>query len=169
MLVTSIKQASTQLKKQSAFEIKYISTCPTTMRHLIEVKINGKGQSISCMAEEIASDHNFLAGFPPADIRTITYLATSDKYEAILREEKIKKSYEIIRSKSINNKKNILIRNKFTGETFRKSILDFSDQDLIDHLDPRDAHHLGYLAGQEQTFRDLIRLQTIKINTNNDL
>src|SRR5579872_4854635 len=108
--VRKIKELSIQFKKQYAFELKNISTCSETMGHLIEVKVNGKGQSISCLVEEIISDDDFVAGFSPVYIRTITYLATCDKYEAILREEKIKKTYEIIRSKNIYDKKTIMIR-----------------------------------------------------------
>lgn len=63
-----------------------------------------------------------------SQIRFFGFFPLSDKYEAILYQEKIKKS---------------------------------ADQDLIDNLESKDAYHLGYLAGQEQTFRDFACLKLL--------
>ena len=56
----------------SNYEIRNVSTWPKNSRHILEIKITGKGQSISSLAEEIVVDNNFIMGFSPADIRTIT-------------------------------------------------------------------------------------------------
>lgn len=155
------KQTLEQFKKQYAFELKNISTCSKTAKHLVEAKIAGKGQSVLYLAEEVVADNDFVMGFSPSDVRTITYLATCDKYEAILREEKVKKSYEVIRSKNIDGKKTVMIRNTLTGDSVIRFIQDFSDLNLVDNLDSKDAYYVGYLAGQEQTFRDFARLRLL--------
>ena len=85
----------------------------------------------------------------------------TDKYESILYQEKIKKSYDIIRSKDMSGKKSIIIKNKLTGDLIVKSISDFADGDLIDNLESKDAYHLGYLAGQEQIFRNFAHLKLL--------
>jgi rRNA-processing protein FCF1 len=155
------KLAQHQFRTQSAYEIGNVPICQKTGQHVIEVKITGKGQSIPCLAEEIVVDNNFIMGFAPSDIRTITYLATCDRYEKILLEEKIKKSYELIRSKSRGGNKTVQLRHKETNEHMVVSLNDFSDQDLIDKLVSQDAYYLGYLAGQEQTLKDCVRLKLI--------
>lgn len=150
-----------QFKKQSAYEIKNISACQKSGQHIIEIKVAGKGQSILCLAEEIVVDNNFIMGFAPFDIRTITYLATCDHYEAILRAEKIKKSYEVLRSKNRGGNKTVQLRHKETNEHIIISLSDFSDGNLIDQLKSQDAYYLGYLAGQAQTWKDCVRLKFI--------
>ena len=90
-LLATIIATFKQFKSQYAYELKSVAQCTATHKHRIQVKITGKGQSLNCYAEEIASDNKFLLGFCPTDIRTIVYLATSDKYEAILEKEKVKK------------------------------------------------------------------------------
>jgi hypothetical protein len=128
---------------------------------MVEAKVIGKGQSISCLAQEILADNDFIVCFSPADIRTITCFAMTDKYETILYQEKIKKSYDIIRSKDMSGKKSITIKNKLTGDLIVKSISDFADGDLIDNLESKDAYHLGYLAGQEQIFRNFAHIKLL--------
>lgn len=155
------KIACNQFKQQFAYEIKKVTTCPETGKQLIKIKVIGKGQSITCPAEEIVVDNNFITGFSSIDIRTITYLATCDRYEALLKEEKIKKSYEIIRAKSRGNNKTVQIRHKETNEHRVVSLVDFTDSNLIDELASQDAYYLGYLAGQEQTWKDCVRLKVV--------
>ena len=155
------KRVQQQVYTQSAYEIGNVSSCQKTGQHVIEVKITGKSQSISCLAEEIVVDNNFIMGFSPSDIRTITYLATCDRYEAILLEEKIKKSYEVIRSKNRDGNKTVQLRHKETNEQLVIALNDFSNHDLIDKLVSQDAYFLGYLAGQEQTMKDCVRLKLI--------
>lgn len=117
-------------------------------------------------------DIHFLMGFSAADIHTITYFATCDRYEAILKEEKLKKVYELIHSRSKNGEKTIQLRHKITNEisTFLR---DFANLNLIDSITSADAYHLGYLAGQEQTWKDYVRLKLISNNnqekSNNDI
>jgi len=150
-----------QFKKQYAFELKNITTCSKTGRHLVEVKIIGKGQSILCVAQDILSDADFIVGFSQKDVSLITSYAISDQYESFIYQEKIKKAYEIIRSKNQGGKKTVLIRHKLTGDSIIKSLSDFADEDLINHLESKDAYYLGYQAGQEQTFRDFARLKAV--------
>lgn len=159
--VNSITQVFAQFEKQHAFELKNILTCPKTAKHLVNVKVIGKGQDISCLAEEIIADNSFVMGFSQTDVRTIAYLATTDRYEAILREEKIRKSYEIIRSKNLNGKKSVVIRNMLTGDSVLKEIQGLDDNELIENLKSKDAYHLGYLAGQEKTFQEFARLRVL--------
>jgi hypothetical protein len=121
----------------------------------------GKGQSVIYPAREIMADDSFINSFAPADIKTITCFAMSDKYEAIFQEKKLSKSHEIIRSKNIDGKKTVLFRNKMTGESVVKYISNFVDEDLIDNLESKDAYQLGYLAGQEQSSRDFARLKIL--------
>lgn len=151
----------THFNKQFPYEINNVSTCKQTGKHLLEIKISGKSQSILYLAEEIAVDDGFIAGFSPADIRTMCYLAACDKYEKILREEKIKKSYEIVRSKIINGNKTVRLKHKDTGESIVITLKNFADCDLIDTLDPKDVYRIGYLAGQEQSSKDSGRLKII--------
>lgn len=157
----AFKLASHQFKNQTAYEISHVSTCPKTGQHILEIKVTGKGQSISYLAEEIVVDNSFMMGFSPSDIRTITYLATSDRYETILQKEKIKKSYEIIRSKNRTEKKTIQLRHTENGEYIVVSLNDFADHHLIDKLTSQDAYYLGYLTGQEQSWKDYMRLKLI--------
>jgi hypothetical protein len=158
--------AKHEVKHQPAYEVNNVSICPKTGNHLLEVKITGKSQSTHYLAEEIVVDNNFLLSFSSSDIRTITYLATSDRYETILREEKIKKSYEIIRGRSNKGNKQIQIKNKLTNEIRVISLCAFNDPELIDSLNSQDAYHLGYLAGQEQTWKDCVRLKIISKERN---
>jgi hypothetical protein len=157
----SIKAATTNLKSQFPYELVNVSTCKQSDRHLLEIKISGKSHNITYIAEELVADDDFILGFSPPDIRTICYLAASDKYEKILQDEKIKKSYQIIRSKSINGDKNIKIVHKTTGDTKLVSIKSFYDSELIENLDSKDVFHIGYLAGQEQSWKDIMRLKII--------
>lgn len=157
----TLKLTSNHFKKQFSYEISNVSTCKQSGKHLLEIKIFGKSQSVSSLAEEIAIDDGFLAGFSPLDIRTICYLAACDKYEKILREEKIKKSYEIIRSKVINGNKTVRLKHKDTGESIVITIKNFANCDLIDTLDPKDVYQIGYLAGQEQSWKDRMNLKII--------
>ena len=54
----AFKAAFHQFKNQSAYEIRNVSVCQKTGQHIIEIKVTGKGQSISCLAEEIVVDNN---------------------------------------------------------------------------------------------------------------
>lgn len=148
-----------QFKNQYAFELKDATICSLTSKHIIEIKVIGKGQSISCLAENVVADDNFLIGFSPCDIRTIVCLAMTDKYEAILQQEKIKKSHELIRSQSKRGEKTIVIRNKLTGHSSIESISNLANGDIINDLESQDAYYLGYLAGQEQIFRNFAHLK----------
>lgn len=164
----SIKTTLKSFKNQYAYELKSITPCTITNKHRIQVKITGKGQGLNFYAEEIASDNNFLLGFSPTDIRTIVYLATSDKYEAILLEEKIKKTLEIIRSSTIEGSKAVQFRDKNTGNFFIKTLKDFNDINIIDKLTSHEAYKLGYLAGQEQSSLFSMRLKMVKADKNQD-
>lgn len=155
------KKTLYQFNTLPAYEIRSVSVCEKTGQHLIEIKIIGKGQSITYLAEEIVVDNSFVTRFAPSDIRTITYLATCDRYETILREEKIKKTYEVLRSQERGGTKTVRIRHKETNEHLVVSLKAFTDQNLIDQLASHDAYYLGYLAGQEQTWRDCVRLKMI--------
>lgn len=157
----TVKATSNHFKKQFPYELNNVSTCKQSDKHLLEIKISGKSQSISCFADEVAVDDGFITGFSPADIRTICYLAACDKYEKILREEKIKKSYEIIRSKVINGSKTVRLKHKDTGESVIITLKNFANCDLIDTLDPKDVYQIGYLAGQEQSWNDRMKLKII--------
>jgi hypothetical protein len=148
---------SNYLKRQFPYELKNTYACKETGKHLLEIKISGKSQSISYLAEEIAIDDDFITRFSPTDIRTISYLAACDKYETILQEEKIKKSYEIARSKNINGNKTILLKHKITDESIIVLLKNFANSDLIEKLDAQDVYQVGYLAGQEQFLKDNVR------------
>jgi hypothetical protein len=161
-LLENIKATFRQFKNQYAYELKAITPCTITNKHRVEVKVTGKGQNLNFYAEEVASDNNFLLGFCSTDIRTIVYLATSDKYEAILAEEKVKKSLDLIRSKNIDGNKSIQLRDKKTGNIIIKTLKDFNDLDIIEKLTSHDAYKLGYLAGQEQSWLSSLRLKVIK-------
>jgi hypothetical protein len=161
-LSEAFKRTFHQFHKLSAYEIKCVTTCPKTSKHLIEVKIMGKSQSLVCLAEEISADDSFIMRFSPADIRAITYLAMSDRYETILEEEKIKRSYELIRSRDVKGTKTIKIKHKMTGEVSVISLQNFNDSKLIDNLEAHDAYYLGFLAGQEQTWKDCVRVKLIQ-------
>lgn len=157
----ALNLAIKQFKTQSSYEILHVSTCPKTGRHFLEIKITGKSQSITYSAEEIVVDNSFILGFPPGDICTITYLATCDRYEKILQEEKISKCYELIRARSRTGEKTIHLRHKHNGEHLLIALNSFADSNIIDQLVSQDAYHLGYLAGQEQSLKDSIRLKLI--------
>ncbi len=146
---------------QPAYEIKNISISPETSKHIIEMKLIGKAQSITCTAEDIAGDNNFIMRFSPADIRTITYYATADRYELMLNQVNNSRSYEIIRSKNINGNKTVQLRNKLTNENIIMPLKEFSKSDLIDELNSEDVYYLGYLSGQEQALRDYSRMKLI--------
>lgn len=167
-LVSHAKTVFCQIYNQPAYEISNIFSCQKTGKQVIEVKITGKGQSLQCNAEEIVVDNTFINCFSPTDIRTITYFATCDRYEKLLQDEKIKKSYEIIRTKNRSGNKTVLIRHKETNECKVISLCDFIDGNLIDSLISQDAYYLGYLAGQEQTLKDCAKLKVIS-NKNQDL
>lgn len=153
--------AARQFKNQYAFEVMKVSTCSKTHQHKLEIKIIGKGQCVYYSVEEIVADNNFLIKFSPADIRTITYLAACGRFEAILEKEKITKSYEIIRSGNRKGQKTIQLKDKYTHEHIIVSLKDFGSSDLIDKLNSQDAYSIGYLAGQEQTWKDTARIKLI--------
>lgn len=159
--VSALRAASDQLKKQFLYEVKKITVCPKTDKHLIAVKVVSKAQGMSCFAEEIVADESFLTGFSPRDIRDITYHAVCDKYEAILEKEKIKKSYELIWSRSVDGDKAVTLKNKKTDESITVALKSFTDSNLIEKLDSQDAYNLGYIAGQEQALKDILRLKII--------
>ncbi len=162
-----LKTTMLQFRIQPSYEITKITNCQKTGKQMIEIKVVGKSHSIACLVEEIVADNKFIAGFSPTDIRSISYLATSERYEALLKAEKIKKSYEVIRGKKCGNQKMILIRNIETNEHRVFSLGDFADRNVIEELNSQDAYYLGYLAGQEQTWRDCVRLKLIA-NKNSD-
>lgn len=160
--VDGLKIVFTQFKTQSAYEIRNVFVCQKTGKQIVEVKITGKSNSIVCSAAEIAEDDSFIGCFSPLDIRTITYLATCDQYEIFLQKEKMRNPYEIIRSKKNNHgDKTIKLRHKETNEYRVVSVADFVDQNLINDLSSQDAYYLGYLAGQEQSWKDCVRLKLI--------
>ena len=66
-----INETSNYLKKQSSYELINVSVCKKSGKHLAEIKISGKSQSITYLAEEIAKDDNFIMGFSAINIRTI--------------------------------------------------------------------------------------------------
>jgi len=148
-------------KKQYKYEIIKVTTCKKSEKHLLEIKIVNKSQSLSYLAEDIAADNDFITGFSPLDIRSISYFATCDKYEKILAEDNIKKTFELLRADSINGNKAIKIRNKNTEKCNVILLKDFSDSDLIEKLNSQDAYQIGYLAGQEQGLKDITRLRLI--------
>src|SRR3990167_3023012 len=166
LLLDTLKTTFQQFKNQFAYELKVITPCPITGKHRVQVKITGKSQRLNYYADEVASDNNFLSGFCPTDIRTIVYLATSDKYEAILKEEKVKKTLEMIRSKNINGNKTVQFRDKETGNHIIKTLTDFNDINIIDKLSSHEAYKLGYLAGQEQSCVASRRLKLITCDKN---
>jgi hypothetical protein len=70
----TLRTATTHLKRQFPYELINVSSCKQSGRHLLEIKISGKSQCISYIAEEVALDDDFIMGFSPNDIRTICYL-----------------------------------------------------------------------------------------------
>lgn len=166
LLLDTLKTTFQQFKNQFAYELKVTTPCPKTGKHRVEVKIAGKSQRLNYYADEVAADNKFLSGFCPADIRIIVYLATSDKYEAILEEKKIKKKFEMIRSKTINGNKTVQFRDKKTGNHIIKTLKDFDDVNIIESLSSHEAYKLGYLAGQEQSWIVSHRLKLITCDKN---
>jgi hypothetical protein len=161
-LINSAKSNIIQLKKQHKYEIIKITTCDTSNKHLLEIKIVNKCPTLSYLAEDVAADDDFISGFSPLNIRSISYFATLDKYEKILSEDKIRKTFELLRSDSINGNKAIKISNKNTREYKVILLKDFSDSDLIDKLNSQDAYQIGYLTGQEQGLKDIKRISLNK-------
>lgn len=47
------------------------------------------------------------------------------------------------------------------------SLCDFANDEIIESLTSKDAYYLGYLAGQEQTWRDCMRLKLISSSDRN--
>ncbi len=163
-IYANLRNAARNLNSSFPYEITNVSSCCRTGKHLLEIKVSGKCHGINYLAEEVASDDSLLESFSPTDIRMICYLAACDKYEKILEDEKIKKIYSLLRSKSINGKKSIQLHNKINDEITVIPLREFIDRDIIEKLDPHDVYQVGYMAGQEQTLKDMTKLKVITSN-----
>lgn len=163
-IYANFRNAARNLNSSFPYEIANVTSCRQSGKHLLDIKITGKCQGIHYLAEEIASDDAFLESFSPTDIRMICYLAACDKYEKILEKEKIKKIYSLLRSSSINGKKSIQLHNKINDEITVIPLREFIDRDIIEKLDPNDVYQVGYMAGQEQTMKDMAKIKVISNN-----
>lgn len=161
IISANAREAARAVKCAFPYELIKVTSCSQTGRHLLEIKITGKSQGAYYLAEDVASDDGFISLFSPRDISVICYLAACDKYEKILEEENVKKTFELLRGSSRGGGKSIQLRNKINGEISVISLREFSDKGLIESLESKDVYQIGYLAGQEQTLKDVARLKIL--------
>jgi hypothetical protein len=127
--------------------------------YTLQIQLSGKSTFFACTPLEVVTNDKLLEGFSKKDIRTITYLATrtvkQPKYKIIIQEfcEKLNKMIFKLKKDDV------------TEEPIEKTADQISlDSDLLNKLNPADAHLVGYTTASEQASKDKLEMEQLKHN-----
>jgi predicted AAA+ superfamily ATPase len=119
------------------------------------IQVCGKHITFKMTPQEVLADDNLLEGFSKKDIRSITYLACSDKKpkSKIVLQEFCEKLNKIVFG----------IRHPGKTEILKKTANEISlDSSLIKDLTPEEAHMIGYTAADENSADQAEALKQLK-------
>lgn len=108
---------------------------------IVDVKIQGTGNMLSCSPRDITSDEHFLKGFSIKDIRTLLYLDYKDTHKPL---------YQMIGHKiaSLNNDIIICFKHRDTGKKQELAAITLiKDKNYLTQFSAEDAYKIGYLYG----------------------
>ena len=141
------REFKNEILKRTQYEILNIYVCQKTSVTKAEIKLAGR-HIIEKNIAEIVTDFNLLEGFDKKTIRTLTYLATVERFEPAysiaLQQLGNEVDDYILEIRSKNGKK---ISNKKASEMTK-------DKSLIAKFSPLDANRIGYLAGIKDTVKE---------------
>jgi len=115
---------------------------------LLTIQVVGKNLVFKSKPEELAADDDMIARFSRQDVRTITYFATHEikqpKYKILMQE-----------FCTAFNKMIFKLKKRGSEEVMQKTAEDISsDPEMIQSLDPKEAHAVGYAAASEKHAED---------------
>jgi hypothetical protein len=145
-----IKNFSKDVVFESRYKILDLYECDVSGFKMVVVKLSGR-HIITKKVSDIIIDNDFIEGFDQKTIRTLTYLATT---------EKMKPDYSINILQLGSDPDDYIFGIKSKGGRISKTLSEMSkDKLLLSKLSPLDANRIGYLAG----IRDTVKEFTIKI------
>jgi len=117
---------------------------------ILKIQVVGKAASFNCRPEEIVENDQLIEGFSRKDVREITRLAT-EKFKKPTPNYRIRiQDFSLALNKAIfklsKSEKDKLL------EKTAKEISD--DTNLLDELNPKDAHRIGYITAKEELLQD---------------
>src|ERR1700722_8777186 len=139
-----------QQKTQQSYLYKIIDkeTCKKTNEEVLRIQVAGKNVFLKMTPKEIAADDDMLRGFSPLDVRTITYFACKEHFEAKQQkavEPKRNILYRIVaQTFSRRQKKQMLVVEQVDqAEVITASVQTISNNpEMIDGFSSRDAHQV---------------------------
>lgn len=146
-IVFLFKQFIAESAKESEYEILDIYECQKTGFTKVQIRLSGR-HIIEKNISDIVTDMHFLEGFNKKAIRTLTYIATT---------EKMKPDYSIaVQQLGTEVDEYILeIRSRNGKEITKKSPSEMSkDKFMLSKFSPLDANRIGYLAGVKETVKE---------------
>ena len=116
--------------------------------YFVTIQLINKNITFQSRPEEILAENNLVNQFSPTDVRALTYLGylgvNSPKYKILAKNLSHQDSSIIFTVKKKGEKRPVLKR---ASEIAR-------DKELLESIDPKDAHMIGYTAGMEQTAKE---------------
>lgn len=136
-------QLKQELQQQQAYKIVGKETSEDG-KLLLTVQLSGKSVTFKATADEILADDNLVECFSSKDVRTMTYLACEKKFnkpknKIVFRDFCIKLNQMIFGVKKPGSEE---INSKTAAEIS-------ADKDLLNDLEAKDAHMVGYMAASE--------------------
>lgn len=122
----------------------------------VRVHIVGTDKTIEWIPQDILADDRLLEGFSKKDIRTLTYYACK---------EINKPKFKIISHGFSDRLKKVLflIKNLKTNEEAEATASKISlNKEMINQLNPEDAHRIGYWCGNEEVLKEKEMLEKLK-------
>jgi len=146
-----------QEQSQATFLYKIVDKemCKKTSQEIFLIQVAGKNVFLRMSPKEIAADDVMLKGFSPLDVRTITYFACKEHFEAIQQKAHQPKQNILYRIAAMTfsrrqKKQMLVIAQENKGEIITTSVTNVSNNpEMIEGFSPRDAHKIGYAAGVE--------------------
>ena len=116
--------------------------------YFVTIQLINKNITFQTKPEAILADNDFVNQLSPTDVRTLTYLGylgiNSPKYKIL--------------AKNLSSQDNSIIftvRKKGEKQPLLKKASELAhNQELLESIDPKEAHMVGYTAGMEQTAKE---------------
>lgn len=146
-LMSMFKAFVADATKEKGYEILDIYISENTGFTIAQIRLAGR-HVVEKNISDIVTDLAFLEGFSKKDIRTLTYLATT---------ETMKPDYSIVVQHLGNEVDDYMLelRSKNGKKVANKTPIEMSkDKKLLAKFSPIDAHRIGYMAGIKETVNE---------------